>query len=162
MTKSIIIAGLLGGLLGGVASFAANRFIKPVEVAKPHSEPSSSAAREVADAFVSKLKAAKFEEFIIDAKRGMAFNDEKETAAFKARLNESRILYTHQLGPSLGEFELLRETALSPSLVRFVYLEKFERGGVWWVFVMYHGKDSWQLSWANHGAILADIFAQLS
>lgn len=163
MTRTILLAGLLGGLLGGAASFAAGRFIKPAEPARSNSEIATSEAREVADAFVAKLKAAKFEEFCNDAKANATFNsDEKEMAAFQDKLIKSRSAYVAYLGPSMGEFELLRTSALSPSLFRFVYLEKFEKGGVWWSFVLYRGKDSWKLVAADHGFNLASIFDNLS
>ena len=162
MTRSVMIAGILGGLLGGAASFAANRFIKPVEPVKSDVDLTTGEARDVADAFVARLKSAQFEEFARDAKANATFTPDPEYAAFKKKLLDSRILYTKQLGPSSGDFELLRATTLSPSLVRFVYLEKFEKGGVWWMFVLYHGKDSWKLVWADHGGNLAILFANLS
>jgi hypothetical protein len=163
MTNSILIAGLLGGLLGGVVSFALNRTIKPAppQPATGTNGPASG-AREAADAYVAKLKAAKFEEFIADARQGATFTTEEGFAAFKTKLINSRTVYTNLFGSSSGEFELLRETALSPSLIRLVYLEKFERGCVWWMFVLYHGRDSWKLAWVDHGLNVDAIFAGLS
>jgi hypothetical protein len=160
MTKSVLIAGLLGGLLGGIASFAASRFIKPVEPAKSQDAQHASEAREVTEAFVAKLKAARFDEFALDAKSSTGPTEE-DFATFKTKLNDSRIVYTKLLGPSTGEFELLKETLQSPSLARFVYLERFERGGIVWSFVLYKRKDGWRLAWVDYGPQLAGIFGGL-
>ncbi|MCE9566955.1 MAG: hypothetical protein K8U57_33555 [Planctomycetes bacterium] len=154
MTKPILIAGLLGGLLGGMVSFAASRWIKPVEPAKPRPE-----ARDVAEAFVAKLKATKFDEFALDARFASANVTEEAFAKFKDKLTADRQLYANLYGSSTGEFDLLRETVLSPSLVRYEYLEKFERGGVIWFFVLYRGKDSWKLSFVDWTDKLALGFA---
>jgi hypothetical protein len=170
MTRPILIAGLLGGLLGGVASFSASRLLVPAGArseqtqavpAGPVAVPAD--ARQVAEGFVAQLREGKFEQFAISAKLGKVDSTDADFAAFKVKLLESRTVFTNTFGPSSTEFELLRETALSPSLVRFVYLERFERGGVLWVFVMYHGTDSgWRLSWVDYGTHLAGIFAGLS
>jgi hypothetical protein len=166
MTRPIVIAGLLGGLLGGVVSFAASRWVVP---AQPKAETAPAVrhevppeARAIADAYVAELRAGKFEEFAAHAKIGSTITTDEEAAKFKARLLEFRRVANGSFGPSLGEFEVLGETALSPSLVRLTYLEKFERGGVWWTFVLYHGKDHWWLAWVDWGVNPAVIFAGLS
>ena len=120
-TRAVLIAGLLGGLLGGVVSFAAGRVIKPAPPPPP--EPPRSEAREVADAFVAKLRAGKIDEFTQDVKQGITFMSEQEFAKFKVDLAESRSVIPGVFGPATGEFELIRETTLSPSLVRLFYLE---------------------------------------
>lgn len=166
MQRSVLMAGLLGGLLGGVAAFAAGRVLKPLEQAKVDPGPTGSVpamteAREVADSLVVKLRAGKLDEFAADARAGASIKDE-DFAKWRAGLSEFRTVAVGSFGPATGEFELLKETALSPSLFRFVYLERLERGGVWWRFVLYRGKDSWKLAWVDWGGNLANLFGNLS
>lgn len=166
MTKPILLAGLLGGLLGGAASFAANRWIKPPEPAKADSSaatggPSTAEAKNVADGFVAKLKAGKIDEFSVDVKNGAVTTDE-EFKKFKERLEVFRATTIRNFGMPTGEFEMLRETTLSPSLSRFVYLEKLERGAMWWTFVIYRGKDNWKLSYVDFGWNLGALFGNFS
>lgn len=153
MTRSILIAGLLGGLLGGVAAFTASRLIKPVEPAKP--EPVHSVAREVADAYIAKLRAGKNDEFVTDVQTGMTLITEQEYAAFKLEFTGSRNRFVNMFGPRTGEYEFVREVALSPSLARVIYLEKYERGGVLWFFVLYQSKDGWRLTGVSWNEKLA-------
>ncbi len=151
--KPILFAGLLGGLLGGVLSFAASRWLVPTVAAKPDaagSSPTLTEARGVAEAFIGKLQAAKLDEFLQDVKQATPTFTEQEFAAFRKQFEDTRLNYLARNGPPLHEFELIRETALSPSLVRYVYLEKYTRGGVIWNFVLYHGKDQWRLDWVSH------------
>ena len=35
---------------------------------------------------------------------------------------------------------------LRPDLVRYVYIERFERGSLVWLFVVYRTKDGWRLN----------------
>jgi hypothetical protein len=164
MTRAILIAGLLGGLLGGAVSFVATRYIKPAETPRHEAGqqpgPATTEAREIADGFVKKLRSGKFDEFANDVKVGSETTDE-DLAKIKARLTEFRTVAINTFGASTGEFEVLKETALSPSLCRLVYLEKLERGGVWWVFVLYRGKETWRLAWVDFGANLHTLFGNL-
>jgi hypothetical protein len=146
MTRPILIAGLLGGLLGGVVSFAASRLITPAPAKQELPPPvQATEAREVADAFIAKLKVGKTDEFVQDVKAGITFMSEQEFAQFKSDFTESRKVIPQVLGRATGEFELVRETALSPSLVRLIYLEKYERGGVAWSFTLYRTQDGWRV-----------------
>jgi len=161
MTKPILVAGLLGGLLGGVFSYTASRWVKPVDAPKTigtvHID--STEAHKVAEAFVAKLKAGNFDEFALDAREASAAVTDETFTGFKAKLAKDRQLYNGLYGASSGEFELLRETALSPSVVRFAYLEKFDRGGVIWFFILYRGKDTWKLSFVDWSDKLALAFS---
>jgi hypothetical protein len=165
MTRPVLLAGVVGGLLGGVAALVAGRMFPPPAA---QDQPAAgrpearSEAREVVELFVDKLRAGKFDEFALDAKMGSPTLTDAELVKFKARLSEFRTVTTQTLGRSSGQFELLRETALSPSLVRFVYLEKLERGGVWWLLVLYRGKENWTLAWVDWGANLQRLFGDLN
>lgn len=161
MARPILIAGLLGGVLGGVVSFAAGRLIKPPEPVK--SDPIPNEARERARSFIAKLRAGKFEEFAQDARAGTTIRTEAAFTEFQSKLLESRVAFTNGMGPTTGEFELLQETIAGTSLVRFVYLEKFERGGVVWILVLYRDRDSaWRLTYLDYGWNVAGVFAGLS
>jgi hypothetical protein len=88
---------------------------------------------------------------------------EADFVAFKTKLLESRTVFMKSLGPSSGEFELVRAIGLGPSLAKFVYLEKFERGAVLWIMVLYHGTDDqWRIAFLDYGFNGAAFFSGLS
>jgi hypothetical protein len=150
MTRSILLAGLFGGLLGGGGVFAAVRLAGATPDQAKAEQPQASAApaeaRGVAEAFLAKLKDMKYQEFVGDVKEGMTFLNEPEFEAFKKAFLDSRTQCHGVYGKLTGEYELVRETAPRPELVRFVYLEKFERGAVAWSFVLYRTKEGWRLN----------------
>ena len=149
MTKPILYAGLLGGLLGGVASFAASRVITPVAPAKQDQNlPPVPAieARGVAESLIAKLRTGQYADFVEAVKQVMIFVNEKEFEMFRQRFEESRALYHGVYGQPTGDFELIGESSLRPELVRFVYLEKFQRGAVAWFFVLHHDQEKWRLN----------------
>lgn len=154
-TKPILIAGVLGGLLGGVVSFAATRWLKPAE---PTKAEVPAEARQVAQGFGAKLKAGKYDDFLTDVKSAMVFDGENDFRAFQKSFEESRNLFPKVYGTPLGELELVRETALTPNLVRFVYLEKFPRGALAWVFILYKDAERWQLNYLTWNKSLGGIF----
>jgi hypothetical protein len=158
LTRPILIAGLLGGLLGGVASFAAGRLIKPatptpVPTAK---EKATEEARHIVEEFLAllKLEKEKKDEFMKQVKNGYTYMHDDVFKRYKQEFDNVRLVYPGIFGDPLHEFELLRETALSPDLIQFVYLEKFDHGGVIWRFIMYRGKESWRIAiliWSQEG-----------
>ena len=149
--KPILIAGLLGGILGGFLSFAASRFIKPAVVEPPPTakEKATEEAREVVLAFLDILKAGtkeKNDEFMQQVERGYTYVPE-DFKTYKEHFANSRFIYPNIFGPSLHDFELLSQTAASSNLVQFIYLEKFEHGAVVWKFIMYRAKDNWRIAY---------------
>lgn len=62
------------------------------------------------------------------------------------------------LGKSLGEVEWVRTEAVGQSLVRFVYLEKHERGAVVWRFTLYRVGGGWKWRDVNVNGDLATSF----
>lgn len=48
------------------------------------------------------------------------------------------------LGKSLGEVEAVRTEVVGKSLVRFVYLDKYERGAMVWRFTLYRTDGGWK------------------
>lgn len=157
MTKPILLAGLLGGLLGGVVSFAASRWIKPAEPAKPNAggkvEAANPEAHAVAEAFVAKLKATKYDDFLADLRIGMVRMTDKEFEAFKQNYDVFRATVQTLFGTPTGEIEFVRESVVGADLARYVYLQKFPRGAVVWVFTMYRTTDGWRpnsLVWSDN------------
>lgn len=47
-------------------------------------------------------------------------------------------------GPSTGEVEFVERETIGKSLVRFVYLEKFERMVMIWRVTFYRARDTWR------------------
>lgn len=62
-----------------------------------------------------------------------------------------------RFGQSLG-YELVRREAASPSLVRVVYLQKFELHAMVWRFTLYHGADGWTINTFAFKDDIADAF----
>jgi hypothetical protein len=162
-------AGAVGGLCGAVLALVVNRWLPPA-VPPPSPAPAPQEAETLVDEgakqFVqrclSHIKNHRLEEFAQEAKQSRAVVAEEDLKKFLERLQRDRELSLRSFGPPLGEYELLRVTAPSPSLVRFIYLERFERGAVWWVFVLYRTPERWQMAWVDWGANLAILFAGLS
>lgn len=159
LMRAVVIAGLAGGLLGGLASFAASRLIKPV-VAVPQAAETSE-AREVAGIFIQKLEEGKFEEFTRDVGSAAGATEEK-FQAFKSRFYQERVLYEKLHGPSTRQFEFVRESVASPSLVRVVYLEKYQTGGVLWFFVLYRTRDGWKIASVDWNDNISVVFTGIS
>ena len=153
LTRPIFVAALLGGLLGGAVSFAANRFIKPASPppAPTEKELATQEAREIVERFLAMLKPdkEKKDEFMKQVKTGYTYMPDKDFELIKQRFDNFRLETPNKFGAPLYEFELLRETALKPDLIQFVYLEKFERGPIVWRFILYRGKESWKLTYLN-------------
>lgn len=150
--RNVFVAGVLGGLLGAGGAFSAGRLV-PVKAAEPVVNPTTATPdplpRQVAESLLARLKVGKGEEFTKSAKASMHLISDQEFAVFQKNFTASRETYARGYGPSLGEFELVREHAASPSLVRLVYLERFEKHGLLWIFVMYRGKDGWAIAHVN-------------
>ena len=129
LTGPVVVAGLLGGLLGGVASFAASRMIAPPPVTKSDSTteaPIASEARQITDAFMAAVRDG------ADPVGGGG--QERRLARLGQGVRElPRPIharpgaYAKQYGEPSRQFELVREVTLSPSLVRLIYLEKYPR-----------------------------------
>ena len=147
-TKPIFLAGLLGGLLGGVFAFAAIRTVTPVPPAKPEATTSSESvddARAVTEVFMTSVRDGKIDNLAAAVKNGAWLITDQEYAEFLGQFNGDRARFAKQYGGPAGQFELVREVKLSPSLVRFIYLEKYQRDGLLWFFVVYHTMDGWRL-----------------
>lgn len=144
--RNVLVAGLLGGLLGGVGAYCAMR-MSPGKVHE--TQAADPAAKAIPESLMSKLKANDPDGFAAAA-RGSMFNvPDMEFAQFKAALIDFRQKTATAYGKPTGEYELIREQSAGPDVARVIYLEKFEKGGVAWYFQMYHGPDGWKLASVN-------------
>src|SRR5262249_33267142 len=152
--RSAIVAGLVAGLLGGAVSGLASAVVvwhmtrhdtPPATEPTPTSE-AERATKAVVETLLSKLKAGDLDGFASAARERMVGIDEPRFQQLRTHLVESRKQYQADYGNPTGEFELLSQQSASPSLVRLVYLEKFEKGGVVWYFFLYRAKDGWRIS----------------
>ena len=164
MTRPVLLAGVCGGLLGGAAAFVAGRLFPPNPPVDQAQSPAAQAAtapeaRQVVEAFLGRLRDMKYNEFVEDVKAGRTFMSDTEFEAFKKSFLDSRVVYHGAFGKSLGEYDLIRETVLRPDLVRYVYVEKFERGFLVWLFVVYRTKDGWRLNTISWNPDLIHAFA---
>ena len=144
MTKPVLLAGLLGGLLGGAGGFALVRAfpapVKPVVAAEPAPHP----ARPLADELIANLQAGRNDAFFATLRAGFVELTDEQFAAFRQDVEAGRRKFTDDYGPA-GEVEFARETVLSPSVVRFAYVEKHARGCVACFVVFYLTPDGWRV-----------------
>lgn len=148
LTKPILIAGILGGVLGGIISFAATRFIKPATptAVKSAKDEAVVEARDVVEQFIALIRAGKTEEFLGQVKMAYTFLSEERFKEMSISYQNARITYERIYGKPLNQFDLIREAALCPDMVQFLYLERYEHGGPIWRFVMYRAIDRWRIS----------------
>lgn len=139
---SVLFAGLLGGLLGAVCSFVLARTL-PAPVPAPPTPPPSE-ARRFAEEVLATLKAGKQDDFAALLRPAFAEASDEEFAVVRTQMAEARAKDAERLGGA-SEFEYCRETALSPSLTRVVFIEKYPRGVMVWSMVVYRGADRWMV-----------------
>lgn len=140
--RAVWPAAVLAGVIAGAIAFGLGRTF-PAPPAPVAAKPSE--AREVADALVEKLKAGKYDEFAQTPHLGAADDPAKKVALLKAAIEQSREYCKTHYNRTAGEFELVRETPLGPSLARVVYLERFDTGGVVWGMGLFRAADGWRL-----------------
>lgn len=141
--QPVLLAALLGGLIGGVFSFAlARTFPPPVKPAPPAPQ---SEARQFAEDLFRKLKAGHNDEFVALIRPGFGDLNDEQFTKFREGVFEMRTKVAKAYGPPI-EFEFARETPLSPSLVRVTFVEKYPRGCVLWWVVVYNTPAGWQVS----------------
>jgi hypothetical protein len=144
----IVGAGLLGGLLGGVASFAAGHFIKPAPTDSATTAKAEAVveAREIANKYMDMLKTGKFEEFMKQVENTHMLMTKEKFEKFKREFDNDRLHADRFFGRPRNEYELIHEEAKSTDLVELIYLEKFDNGVLYWEFVLYRGSDRWKLA----------------
>jgi hypothetical protein len=143
-TNPVWLAALAGGLLGGIFSLGLARAFPAQPKTPPPGEVQPSEARQFADEVIGKLKAGQNDEFIRYIRPAFSKMTDEQFAQVRQRIFEERTVATTAYGPSIA-FEFCRETALSPTLVRLAYLEKYARGCLLWVMVVYNSPDGWRV-----------------
>jgi hypothetical protein len=159
--KPILIAGLLGGLLGGIVSFAASRLVKPAPPPSPPvaNQQAINEAREISQSLFAELKAGKIEQFMAHVRLAYPALTDEQFKEYRFRFANDRTEHMKLFGKSLDQFEYLRGAAETTDLVQLIYLEKFERGGVLWKFIMYRGPESWNLTYVEWNPSTAGAFS---
>lgn|GEM_PF-6511315 len=142
MSKPVLLAALLGGILGAVFNFALTRSFPPTP--KPPPQPTVSEARQYADSIVHLLKAGKYDEFFAAIRPAFPKLNEDEFKKMRESALKDRAEVVKEYGTA-GEFEFSRETTLTPSLVRISYVEKYERGCVVYYIAVYNSPEGWRV-----------------
>jgi hypothetical protein len=161
LRKPILVAGLLGGILGAVFSIAGSRFIKPYVPTQPPTdkEKAIADAKMVVEALIGQVDTEKHEQFLEQIKLGYTYLSEEQFRETKKKYDTTRNNISQIYGPPLHKFDLVRETAASPNLVQFIYLQRFEHGAVVWRFIMYKGKDAWLIAFLDWTTLMHDAFS---
>jgi hypothetical protein len=156
--KPILIAGLLGGLLGSSASVVASRFLKPAPVPPPPvpNQDAINEAREVVNSLLTELKDGRTERFMAHIRPAYQQMTDDQFKQFKKDFVNARLEYPRYLGNPLGQFEVIRESADGPNLVRLTYMEKYEHSALIWRFILYRGSESWNLAYLKFDRIPVD------
>lgn len=150
MTKPVLLAGLVGGVVGAIVCFALLRTFTPVAKSASQTSTISQAspeARVFADDIVAKLKADKDDE-VVGLMR-LAFLEMTDQQFDEVRNSFLATRASTPYGRSLG-IDFAREYAINKDLARFVYLERFADGCVAWIITCYNGAKGWQLVGLRH------------
>ncbi|MBM3978732.1 MAG: hypothetical protein FJ304_00330 [Planctomycetes bacterium] len=141
--KYILWAGIAGGLIGALVSFALARTFPPKPAVAPPAPPSE--ARQFADHVIGKLRAGDRAEFTRLIRPAFAGMTNEQFAEFcQKSVFDNRDQFAKSNGGAV-EIEFARETVLSPSLVRLAYADKYARGCLIWVLVVYNTPEGWQV-----------------
>ncbi|AMV23676.1 hypothetical protein VT84_04640 [Gemmata sp. SH-PL17] len=146
MTKSVLFAGVLGGLLGGFGGYALLRTLPSATKSGTGGEKSApSETRQRADELVTKLRTGQEEEFFNMLRTGFIdpLNDE-QFGRLRQGVIEWRQKFAQEYGAP-GDFEFGRETVLSPSLVRVAYVVKHAHGAVVCIVIFYKPANDWRI-----------------
>jgi hypothetical protein len=145
-SKPVLVAGVLGGLVGAVLSFALGRWMPAPPAVPPPAPPSE--ARQFAEAVFDLLKAGKHDAFMDQLRPAFAEATDEQFAEVRKRMYETREGNAKRYGGG-GEFEYCRESALGSALVNVTFLERHPRGCVVWSLVVYRAADGWKVLACN-------------
>jgi hypothetical protein len=157
VSRTVWWAGFFGGVMGAVLSFVLARVL-PAPAANG-SPPPPSGARVFADEVVQLLKTGKYDEFFGLLRPGFGDLPDDDFKKLREGVLATRQQFITNYGEA-GELEFCRETSISPALVRLTYLEKYQRGCVAWVIVVYDSPTGWQVLAFNFPP-LKEVFATL-
>jgi hypothetical protein len=144
VTKPVLLAGLLGGLIGAGLGFVLSRTFPPTATPVPPPAQATSEAREFASDLIALLKDGKHDAFFAALRPGFAELNDEQFQTMRNDVLTTRQEFAKKYG-SGREFEYGRESAISPSLVRVTFVEKFERSAVVYNFMMYNSPAGWRV-----------------
>ena len=141
--RTMFLVGVLGAVLGGGGTILSGRFMTAKAAEHSAIEP---AARGLAADLIEKLKSPDPDKFPAAVYGNTFLISNEELLILKTSLVKAREQHAKSHGKTTGEYELVREQSAGPAVVRFVYVEKFERGGVAWYFLLYRGSEGWKIA----------------
>lgn len=130
----------------GIAELVTKRKPSPAPESIPKSVralPDASTAVALSDTIVKAIVAGRAEEALETAKPYSSAPD----AQFNAMIEQVKQQWSgvaSRFGGSL-DYELVRNDTIGDSLTRTVFMHRFERGAIIWLFSWYRGTDGWVL-----------------
>ena len=126
--------------------------------------PSSDQKREtppalqaVLDRVVGKLKVNDLDGVFAEYRKHAIINNQEGCRLLELNVRNARFTALQSFGESAG-VELVSRHAAGDSLLRFVYLEKFEQGAFVWTFTAYRARDEWRFLAINFTNDLDTVF----
>ena len=139
MKKFVALAGAFAIILGGIATWRGSHLdAAPRTITDPH-DAILKHSREA----MEQLKTGGIETMLAVLQRNPTLlpkGQEKEASQFYKSTEEAR---NTRFGKPVGEIEFVCKQSLSESMVRFVYLEKCERGAMIWRLTYYRIAGEW-------------------
>lgn len=139
---------------------------RPEPVSKPVEElrdlktvqplPSSDAAVALSDRIMQEVSAGRIREALAIAVPHTVLTQEQIDLLIK-QVEEQRPTMAARFGASLG-YELLRNDTVGGSLQRTVFLHRFDKHAMVWLFLWYRSKDGWILSNVSYGDNMTLLF----
>jgi hypothetical protein len=86
------------------------------------------------------------------------FFSEDELETVVAQTAQQRNLLANRLGKSIG-FTLVRREVVADTLLRLVYVERFENTGLRWMFTFNKVKDVWKFNGFTWDEEIAKLFS---
>src|SRR5215470_457464 len=144
MTRPCV--SLLGVLLLTMLGLAYGATLRNVE-----------AAKELAEKVLSRAAVGDMDGIVTVVKPYWPF-PEDELEALVSQTAQQRNMLATRLGKSLG-FALVRRETASETLLRLIYVEKFENTGLRWMFTFYKVRDVWKFNSFTWDEEIAKLFS---
>lgn len=129
---------------------------KPRDLKTVNALPSADAAVALSDRIMQGVTAGKISEALALVGPHAVLSDEQIDSLVK-QIKEQQPTVAARFGASLG-YELLRNDTAGGSVQRTVFLQRFERHAMLWVFLWYRGRDGWVLNNVSYVDNLSLLF----
>lgn len=106
--------------------------------------PTPEAVRKLADGIMGSVGAGNFDGTVSQLKAFMSL-PKPTVEAMATQLSNQYVNVLVQFGPAEGS-EFVRRDQIGESLIRLVYLAKYERSAVRWVFLFYKTEKGWVMN----------------